>query len=65
MAALAVGVASGQPWPLRLTHATALSGAAVRAPLAGGFDQVVYQDLLARVRVTPLTTGEGAQRGEP
>jgi tagatose 6-phosphate kinase len=65
VAALAVGVASGQPWPLRLTHATALSAAAVRAPLAGSFDQAVYQDLLGRVRVTPLATGEQAQCGDP
>jgi len=65
VAALAVGVVSGQPWPLRLTHAAALSAAAVRAPLAGGFDQDVYRDLLGRVRVTPLATDEAAQCGDP
>jgi tagatose 6-phosphate kinase len=60
VAALAVGVAVGQPWPLRLTHAVALSAAAVRAPLAGGFDATAYRAYLGQVRVVPLAAGEEA-----
>jgi tagatose 6-phosphate kinase len=60
LAALAVGVASGQPWPRRLIHAVALSAAAVRAPMAGSFDAAAYRAYLDQVRVVPLAAGEEA-----
>lgn len=43
---------AGLPWPDRLARAVALSAATVRAPAAGEFDAAVYEDALARVRVT-------------
>jgi tagatose 6-phosphate kinase len=60
VAALAAGVAGGRPWPLRLAHAVALSAAAVRVPLAGGFDAAAYRAWAGRVRVVPLAAGEEA-----
>ena len=59
------GLVSGQPWPERLAHATALSAAAVLAPVAGELDEPTYRNLLGQVQVdaagghVPLvTTGE-------
>ncbi|GAA3050432.1 tagatose 6-phosphate kinase [Streptomyces olivoverticillatus] len=43
---------TGLPWPDRLARAVALSAATVRAPAAGEFDAAVYEDALARVRIT-------------
>ncbi|MFB8775029.1 1-phosphofructokinase family hexose kinase [Streptomyces broussonetiae] len=44
------------PWPDRLTRATALSAATVRADTAGEFDRRVYEELLPRVTVTTDAT---------
>jgi len=60
VAALAVGVAGGQPWPRRLANAVALSAAAVRAPLAGSFDAAAYRAYLEQVQVAPLSADEEA-----
>ncbi|SDG18785.1 tagatose 6-phosphate kinase [Sinosporangium album] len=43
-------------WPHMLTHAAALSAAAVHAPLAGEVDPAVYRANLAQVVVTPTPT---------
>jgi tagatose 6-phosphate kinase len=53
VAGLLSGHAEGLPWPERLTRAIALSAATVAAPAAGEFDPAVYEELLARVKVTP------------
>ncbi|MFF3110998.1 1-phosphofructokinase family hexose kinase [Kitasatospora sp. NPDC057904] len=55
VAALALGLVSHTPWPLRLTRAVALSAAAVAAPLAGDFDPAVHRSLLQEVTAEPLT----------
>ncbi|MFJ2651716.1 1-phosphofructokinase family hexose kinase [Streptomyces sp. NPDC087420] len=44
------------PWPARLARAVALSTATVLSPVAGEFDPVAYDELLARVRVTEQPT---------
>jgi tagatose 6-phosphate kinase len=44
-AALLIGAVQGRSWPDRLSDAVALSAAAVRAPLAGSFDDEVYRSL--------------------
>jgi tagatose 6-phosphate kinase len=44
-AALIAGLLDATPWPQRLADATALSAAAVCAPLAGHFDFAVYHRL--------------------
>ncbi len=54
-AALAVGVAERRSWPDRLRLAAALSAAAVRHDLAGGFDADSYRELLAHVHVRQVT----------
>jgi tagatose 6-phosphate kinase len=50
-AALLEGALHGRSWPERLSDAVALSAAAVRAPLAGSFDDDVYRSL----RGVPVT----------
>ncbi|MFC7863495.1 1-phosphofructokinase family hexose kinase [Streptomyces murinus] len=52
VAALLSGLVTHLPWPIRLTHAIALSAATVRAPAAGEFDRATYEGLLERVSVT-------------
>ncbi|MFJ8155319.1 1-phosphofructokinase family hexose kinase [Streptomyces sp. NPDC094468] len=52
VAALLSGLVTQLPWPTRLTHAVALSGATVLAPAAGEFDRPAYESLLAQVSVT-------------
>ncbi|MGI8330284.1 1-phosphofructokinase family hexose kinase [Actinomadura scrupuli] len=54
VAALARGLATGSPWPERLTDAVALSAAAVAAPLAGDVDHGRYARLLPLVQIEPL-----------
>ena len=49
VAALVLGMASGQPWPDRLRTAVALSAAAVAAPVAGSVDRAVFTELLGAV----------------
>ncbi|MGW1953796.1 1-phosphofructokinase family hexose kinase [Streptomyces sp. NPDC001920] len=52
VAGLLSGLVEGLPWPERLARAAALSAASVTAPVAGEFDQEVYEELLGRVAVT-------------
>ncbi|MGW3233388.1 1-phosphofructokinase family hexose kinase [Kitasatospora sp. NPDC001095] len=54
VAALAVGLAGGLPWPERLRRAVALSAATVLAPQAGRFDAEAHERLLALVRTEEL-----------
>ncbi|MEU6348642.1 1-phosphofructokinase family hexose kinase [Streptomyces sp. NPDC047072] len=56
VAGLLSGLADRLPWPDRLTRATALSAATVRAPVAGEFDRPLYEELLNRVTVTGEAT---------
>ncbi|HEY0448520.1 hexose kinase [Actinophytocola sp.] len=51
VAALAIGLAAGTPWPERLADAVALSAAAVAGPLAGDVDLDTYRRLAPRVEV--------------
>ncbi|MEU6971901.1 1-phosphofructokinase family hexose kinase [Kitasatospora aureofaciens] len=51
VAALALGLAGGLPWPERLRRAVALSAATVLAPQAGRFDAEAHHRLLTQVRV--------------
>jgi 1-phosphofructokinase family hexose kinase len=60
VAALARGLAAGDPWPERLRDAVALSAAAVLHPLAGGFDAGAYARLRDRVQVRELARPAGA-----
>ncbi|MFD7548498.1 1-phosphofructokinase family hexose kinase [Streptomyces sp. NPDC059578] len=53
VAGLLDALVAGEPWPVRLTRAVALSAATVRAPVAGEFDARAYEEYLGRVRVTP------------
>ncbi|MEY9947445.1 1-phosphofructokinase family hexose kinase [Kitasatospora sp. GAS1066B] len=53
VAALALGLITQAPWPVRLAQAVALSAAAVAAPLAGDFDHAVYRGLLDQLDVAP------------
>ncbi|MEU9045954.1 MULTISPECIES: 1-phosphofructokinase family hexose kinase [unclassified Kitasatospora] len=64
VAALALGLVAGTPWPERLTRAVALSAAAVAAPLAGDFDPAVHRRLLGQATTEPLParTGESPCR---
>ncbi|MGA5322486.1 1-phosphofructokinase family hexose kinase [Streptomyces seoulensis] len=57
VAGLLSGVVDGLAWPARLTRATALSAAAVLAPVAGEFAPADYTRLLA---VATVTDGESA-----
>ncbi|MBZ9643315.1 1-phosphofructokinase family hexose kinase [Streptomyces sp. PSKA30] len=50
-AGLLSGLADHLPWPDRLTRATALAAATVRAAVAGEFDRGTYEELLGRVAV--------------
>ncbi|WP_457029107.1 1-phosphofructokinase family hexose kinase [Kitasatospora sp. P5_F3] len=54
VAALAVGLLHGTPWPDRLRQAVALSAATVLAPQAGRFDAEAYTRLPALVRISHL-----------
>lgn len=51
VAALAAGLVAGQNWPELLTHAVALSAAAVLTSTAGGFDADAYRRFLPRIRI--------------
>lgn len=51
VAAIAAGIASGEPWPTILRAAAALSAAAVACPLAGDFDAGLYDQFLQSVSV--------------
>lgn len=51
-AGLLAGLVERRPWPERLAQAVALATATVRAPVAGEFDRVTYEELLERVAVT-------------
>ncbi|MEV0241895.1 1-phosphofructokinase family hexose kinase [Streptomyces sp. NPDC050674] len=52
VAGLLSGLVEHLPWPARLTRATALAAATVRAPVAGEFDRGAYEEFLVRVSVT-------------
>ncbi|WP_329337740.1 1-phosphofructokinase family hexose kinase [Streptomyces sp. NBC_00663] len=52
VAGLLSGLVEHLPWPDRLARAVALSAATVAAPVAGEFDQGVYEELLGRITVT-------------
>ncbi|MEU6381969.1 1-phosphofructokinase family hexose kinase [Streptomyces bauhiniae] len=52
VAGLLSGLVDGLTWPDRLARATALSAAAVLAPVAGEFDPADYTRLLAEATVT-------------
>ncbi|MCW8101623.1 1-phosphofructokinase family hexose kinase [Streptomyces tauricus] len=56
VAGLLSGLVEKLPWPERLARAVALSAATVLAPTAGEFDRPAYEELLARISVTPQTT---------
>ncbi|NBE54643.1 1-phosphofructokinase family hexose kinase [Streptomyces boluensis] len=51
VAGLLAGLVDGEPWPVRLTRAVALSAATVLAPVAGEFDFAAYEGFLAKVSV--------------
>lgn len=53
-AALAAGLADGAPWPETVREAVALSAAAVRCPVAGGFDTPTYQRFRTAVPVQEI-----------
>ncbi len=53
VAALAAGMANGRPWEERLARAAAVSAAAVRYPVAGGYHPDDYRELLRGTTVTP------------
>ena len=55
-AALVAGLLDGLTWPERLVDAAALSAAAVRAPLAGSFDETLYRELRGRIVARELAT---------
>ncbi|MFD5325800.1 1-phosphofructokinase family hexose kinase [Streptomyces sp. NPDC127092] len=59
VAALALGIAARDPWPVRLAEAVALSAAAVAAPLAGSFAPDVHHRLRHLVDVAPLPRTPG------
>lgn len=65
VASLTAGLVADRSWPERLVDAVALSGAAVGAPLAGGFDDAIYRRDLARVRVElwPPADADAGRRG--
>lgn len=56
-AALITGLMDGSSWPERLADATALSAAAVRAPLAGSFDEQTYRRLRAEIVAQEVSLG--------
>ncbi|MGW0698936.1 1-phosphofructokinase family hexose kinase [Streptomyces sp. NPDC002867] len=51
VAALAASLAHGDPWPVRLREAVALSAAAVRCPVAGDVDADLYDQFRTTVSV--------------
>jgi tagatose 6-phosphate kinase len=53
VAALTAGLVERLPWPDRLARATAVSAAAVSAPVAGSFDPELFERLLAAVAPEP------------
>jgi fructose-1-phosphate kinase PfkB-like protein len=59
VAALTAGLVEGTTWPERLADAVALSAAAVGMPVAGGFDEQLYQRLRNRVEAEALTPAAG------
>ena len=66
VAALALGLSTGAPWPERLRQAVALSAATVLAPQAGHYDSDAYHQLLDRVLVEQPDHPRPAQlEGEP
>ncbi|MFJ5777522.1 1-phosphofructokinase family hexose kinase [Streptomyces sp. NPDC093094] len=56
VAGLLSGLVENLPWPDRLARAAALSAATVRAPAAGEFDFVAYEELRPRITVTAEAT---------
>ncbi|WP_219416266.1 1-phosphofructokinase family hexose kinase [Pseudonocardia nigra] len=54
VAALAAGLVHDAPWPRRLRDATALSAAAVAAPLAGEFDAPAYHRMRVEISLEEL-----------
>jgi tagatose 6-phosphate kinase len=62
VAGLADGLARGLGWPERLRHAVALGAAAVAAPAAGEFDELVYRRQLA-LASDPVAVGPHAAGG--
>ena len=52
-ASVIAGLLDRRPWPERLADATALSAAAVSAPLAGLFDAPLYEALRTRIVAVP------------
>ncbi|MEV0182572.1 1-phosphofructokinase family hexose kinase [Streptomyces sp. NPDC050625] len=56
VAGLLSGLVEQMPWPDRLARSVALSAATVRAPVAGEFDRVEYENLVGRVAVTGEAT---------
>jgi fructose-1-phosphate kinase PfkB-like protein len=63
VAALTAGLVEGTTWPERLADAVALSAAAVGMPVAGGFDEQLYQRLRNRVEAEALTPAAGDEEG--
>jgi tagatose 6-phosphate kinase len=59
VAALTAGLVDGRTWPERLADAVALSAAAVGTPVAGGFDDELYQRLRDRVEAEALRPAAG------
>jgi tagatose 6-phosphate kinase len=49
VAALTAGLVEGLPWPDRLARAAAVSAAAVAAPVAGSFDDELFERLLRSI----------------
>ncbi|MFI9605051.1 1-phosphofructokinase family hexose kinase [Streptomyces sp. NPDC052043] len=66
VAALALALATGTPWPDTIPEAVALSAAAVAAPLAGSFDPALHRLLRTQVAVEELTAAhKSPSQGEP
>ncbi len=61
-AALIVGLLNQTPWPARLADAAALSAASVVTPVAGKFDETVYQRFRDQIAAEELIQAESPQR---
>jgi 1-phosphofructokinase family hexose kinase len=59
VAALARGLAAGDPWPDRIRDAVALSAAAVLHPLAGGFNPGAFARMRDQVQVREIDRAPG------
>jgi tagatose 6-phosphate kinase len=62
-AALAYGLALGQPWDERVRHAVALGTAAALAPVAGEFNPAEYASLLDATVVTHAAASAAGEAG--